>query len=63
MCAAVGMRIYPDFQAAVRAMSRVDKVFYPNVARADFYQRLYQHIYKPWTKSLAQLYANERTHL
>jgi sugar (pentulose or hexulose) kinase len=63
MCAAVGMRIYPDFQSAVRAMSRVDKVFYPNVARADFYQRLYQYVYKPWTKNLAELYASERTHL
>ena len=63
MCAAVGMRIYPDFHSAVRAMSRVDKVFYPNVARADFYQRLYQYVYKPWTKNLAELYASERTHL
>jgi hypothetical protein len=41
----------------------VDKVFYPNVARADFYQRLYQYVYKPWTKNLAELYASERTHL
>ncbi len=63
MCAAVGMRIYPDFSSAVRAMSRIDKVFYPNAARADFYDRLYQHVYKPWTQHLITLYNNERKYL
>jgi sugar (pentulose or hexulose) kinase len=59
MCAAVGMRVYPDFQAAVRAMSRVDKVFYPNVARARFLSALYINMFinrgqKVWLQLYSQ---------
>ena len=62
MCAAVGMRIYPDFAIAVRAMNRTEKVFYPNAVRAAFYQRCYQQVYQPWLRSLAQLYRYRQTH-
>ena len=42
MCAAVAMGIYPDLNQAVRAMSRTEKVFYPNTINARFYQQRYQ---------------------
>ncbi|HNA20127.1 MAG TPA: FGGY-family carbohydrate kinase [Agitococcus sp.] len=57
MCAAVAMGIYPDLNQAVRAMSRTEKVFYPNTINARFYQQRYQYVYKPWVQSLIQLYA------
>ncbi|HNP02585.1 MAG TPA: FGGY-family carbohydrate kinase, partial [Agitococcus sp.] len=57
MCAAVAMGIYPDLNQAVRAMSRTEKVFYPNTINARFYQQRYQHVYKPWVQNLIQLYA------
>ncbi|PTQ89418.1 FGGY-family carbohydrate kinase [Agitococcus lubricus] len=60
MCAAVGMRIYPDLDTAVAAMSRIDKVFYPNAVHARFYQQCYQHVYLPWLDSLAKLYQQQR---
>lgn len=60
MCAAVAMNLYPDLPSAVRAMSRTDMVFYPNSLQAAFYQRCYQNIYKPWVKSLVELYAQQR---
>ncbi|MBK7299562.1 MAG: hypothetical protein IPI79_03640 [Moraxellaceae bacterium] len=54
------MNLYPDLPSAVRAMSRTDTVFYPNSLQAAFYQRCYQNIYKPWVKSLVELYAQQR---
>ena len=60
MCAAVAMGVYPDLPSAVRAMTRTDKVFYPNSLNARFYQRCYQTVYKPWLQSLVQLYAQQQ---
>ena len=59
ICAAVGTGIYPDFAEAVRAMSRVERVFYPEAAAAAHYDRLYHHVYRPWVRALADLYRRE----
>jgi ribulose kinase len=60
ICAAVGTGVYPDFPTAVQAMSRVVRIFYPHAERAAVHDRLFQQVYRPWIKSLAELYARGR---
>lgn len=53
---AVGLGLYSDFDSAVRAMTRVERVFEPIQAHAGLYDELYHRIYKNMYERLAPLY-------
>lgn len=53
---AVGAGLYPDFAAAVSAMTRPGRVFTPDPANARLYEALYQSVYRPMYRRLAPLY-------
>ncbi len=42
---AVGLRLYPDFPSAVKAMTRVKEVFEPIPANHQLYDQLYREVY------------------
>ena len=48
--AAVGLGLHPDFDTAVREMTRLGRVFEPDMGRnklySDLYHRVYRHLYK-----------------
>ncbi len=44
--AAVGLKLHPDFDAAIQAMTRVSEVFQPIAAHRDLYAELYQRVYR-----------------
>ncbi len=54
---AVGLGLYPDFDSAVVAMTRVGRVFTPNAVNADLYDQLYERVYQRLYARLAPLYA------
>ncbi|AOE50954.1 FGGY-family carbohydrate kinase [Kangiella sediminilitoris] len=54
--AAVGVNLYPDYPAAVKAMCREGKTFYPNPDNVAEYEQLYSKIYKRMYKRLKPLY-------
>lgn len=54
--AAVGLQLYPDFAAAVAAMTRVGRVFEPIAANRDLYDRLYKQVYLRMYRQLEPLY-------
>ena len=56
MIAAVGLKIHPDFQSAVREMSHIGKVFEPNGANHRMYNELYRGVYLEMYKRLQPLY-------
>jgi Ribulose kinase len=58
--AAVGLKLYPDFKAAVGAMTRVGKVFYPNPKDVAIYDKLYKRVYKKLYNRLQPLYQDIR---
>jgi sugar (pentulose or hexulose) kinase len=57
---AVGLGIYPDFDAAVAKMSRVGDVFEPQPEVALQYDRLYREVYLKMYKQLQPLYRSIR---
>lgn len=60
MDAAVGLGLHRDFDAAVREMTRVSRVFEPNRANRDLYDGLYQRVYKRMYHQLRPLYEELR---
>jgi len=54
--AAVGLKLYPDFTAAVREMTRVSKVFMPESKSRDIYRQLFEKIYLKIYQRLRPLY-------
>jgi sugar (pentulose or hexulose) kinase len=58
--AAVGLRLHPDFQAAVREMTRVGQVFEPNPRTHAIYDKLYHRVYKQMYRKLRPLYQEIR---
>jgi sugar (pentulose or hexulose) kinase len=42
---AVGLKLYPDFQSAVKAMTRTGRVFEPNKDNHKIYDNLYKRVY------------------
>ncbi|WP_020654171.1 FGGY-family carbohydrate kinase [Massilia niastensis] len=54
--AAVGLGLYPDFGAAVQAMTRVGKVFHPVAANRAIYERLYREVYLKMYRRLQPMY-------
>ena len=45
--AAVGLKLHPDFDSALAAMTRVAEVFEPIPRHRDVYQELYDKVYRP----------------
>jgi sugar (pentulose or hexulose) kinase len=58
--AAVGLGLHPDFDTAVREMTRVGQVFGPNPATRDLYDGLYHRVYKQMYRRLRPLYEEIR---
>ena len=54
--AAVGLGLHPDFETAVREMTRVGRVFDPDPAAREIYESLYQRVYKQMYRKLKPLY-------
>jgi sugar (pentulose or hexulose) kinase len=59
--AAVGLGMYPDFQAAVRAMTRTGDLFEPDSQAHKLYDKLYTCIYKRLYSRLKPLYKDIRS--
>lgn len=58
--AAVGLGLHPDFDTAVKAMTRVGRVFEPNPETQALYDRLYREIYLKIYGQLQPLYKKIR---
>ena len=58
--AAVGLKLHPDFTAAVAAMTRVGATFTPNPAVRATYEALYRRVYRRMYKRLQPLYEEIR---
>ncbi len=58
--AAVGLGLHPDFDSAVRAMTRVGDVFEPAPEAQAMYQRLYKEVYLDMYPRLQPLYRKIR---
>ena len=54
--AAVGLGLYPDFAAAVRAMTRPGRVFQPDPENRKVYDQLYRRVYTKMYARLQPLY-------
>ena len=53
---AVGLGLYPDFATAIKAMTRVGKVFEPIAANQKMYDQLYRKVYRKMYARLQPLY-------
>jgi len=58
--AAVGVGLHPDFETAVREMTRVKDTFEPNPKRQKTYNELYNEVYLGMYKRLKPLYERIR---
>jgi sugar (pentulose or hexulose) kinase len=58
--AAVGLGLHPDFETAVREMTRIRDVFEPNSRTRDVYDELYHRVYKQMYRRLRPLYQEIR---
>ncbi|HML22627.1 MAG TPA: FGGY-family carbohydrate kinase [Aggregatilinea sp.] len=54
--AAVGLRLHPDFDTAIRDMTRVSRVFEPDPKTQAIYDQLYHRVYKKMYSHLQPLY-------
>jgi sugar (pentulose or hexulose) kinase len=54
--AAVGLGLYPDFGAAIAAMTRIGRVFEPVPANREIYDRLYRRVYRRMYGRLQPMY-------
>ncbi len=57
---AVGLGLYPDFAAAIAAMTRVGQVFQPRPQAQRTYERLYREVYQRMYRQLKPLYRSIR---
>jgi sugar (pentulose or hexulose) kinase len=58
--AAIGLGFYSDFKSAVKGMTRVGRVFEPNMENHKLYDALYHDVYKKMYKRLKPLYERIR---
>jgi len=58
--AAVGLGLHPDFDTAIQAMTRVERVFAPDPATHATYNALYAEVYKRLYGRLRPLYETLR---
>jgi sugar (pentulose or hexulose) kinase len=59
--AAVGLGLHPDFDSAIRAMTRVGQIFEPDAHTHAVYDDLFDHVYKRMYNRLQPLYTTIRT--
>jgi ribulose kinase len=57
----VGLGLHPDFDTAVREMTRVGHVFTPSAQATELYQRLYSEVYLDMYPRLQPLYRKIRS--
>src|SRR5262249_10009696 len=55
--AAIGLKLYPDFPSAMRAMTRIERTFTPNAEAQALYDQLYRRVYRQMYARLRPLYA------
>ena len=53
---AVGLKLHPDFETAVREMTRVSQTFEPDPENHKLYDELYKRVYLKMYKRLQPLY-------
>ena len=58
--AAVGLGLHPSFEVAVASMTRLGRVFVPDPATSDLYDRLYRRVYRKMYERLRPLYEDIR---
>lgn len=58
--AAVGLKFYPDFYAAVKNMTHIGKIFYPDKEASKIYDELYRKVYCHMYGRLKPLYEQIR---
>jgi len=58
--AAVGLKLHPDFDTAVREMTRVGRIFDPDPQARDLYDNLYRRVYLKLYDRLKPLYKEIR---
>ncbi len=58
--AAVGLGLHPSFEAAVKGMTRVGKVFTPDPRTSAVYDQLYARVYRQMYRRLKPLYEEIR---
>jgi sugar (pentulose or hexulose) kinase len=54
--AAVGLKLHPDFEHAVREMTRVSRVYEPDARAHEIYDALFHRVYKKMYAALQPLY-------
>lgn len=54
--AAVGLGLHPDFDTAIKKMTRVGDTFFPDPAAQKIYEQLYQQVYRKMYDRLSPLY-------
>jgi sugar (pentulose or hexulose) kinase len=57
---AVGLGLHPDFETAVKAMTRIGRVFTPDPKTSALYDELYRRVYKQMYRRLKPLYEEIR---
>ncbi len=60
ICAAVGMKYFDDYAAAVGSMTRTGEKFSPEPANVEIYSRLYEKVYSRMYRHLKPLYEQIR---
>ncbi len=60
MVTAAGVGVYPDVEAAAKAMARRSTVFEPDQVRAELYRELYERVYRRMHAALMPLYEEIR---
>jgi len=54
--AAVGLKLYPDFDAAIKEMTRLGDTFEPNPKAHTIYEEIYRNVYGKMYGRLKPLY-------
>ncbi|HON23588.1 MAG TPA: hypothetical protein PKV74_07410, partial [Syntrophales bacterium] len=58
--AAVGLKLHPDFESAIAAMTRLGRVFEPDPRCREIYEQLYRRVYLQMYRRLKPLYEEIR---
>jgi sugar (pentulose or hexulose) kinase len=58
--AAVGLKLHPDFESALRAMTRIERTFEPDPKTRELYEALYTRVYTKLYDRLKPLYESIR---
>ena len=58
--AAVGLKLHPDFDSAIRDMTRVADTFEPIPRNRDLYHELYERVYRKLYRRLQPIYNDIR---